>query len=77
MLDELFVHAEYYVSPRHPDSWLLAIPTSYNRVADYNSFINLFWRLAQMQIFASYCKGLCGTSIAHFIRAMKACLSPN
>ena len=39
-------------------------------------FIILFWRLAQIHILASHCKGICGTSIAHNIKVMMTCLGP-
>jgi hypothetical protein len=33
-------------------------------------------RLAKICIFASLCLGICGTSIAHNIKAMMTCLDP-
>ena len=38
--------------------------------------LSYFMRLAQTRIFASLCLGICGTSIAHNIKAMMTCLSP-
>jgi len=58
------------------DSRLLVIPFSCSRISGYNPFYIQFWRLAQIRIFASLCKGICGTSIAHNIKVMMTCLSP-
>ena len=65
-------------SPCHGDSRLLAISYSYSRITDYNPYLILsyFVRLAKIRIFASLCLGICGTSIAHNIKAMMICLSP-
>ena len=40
------------------------------------SFLSYFLRLAKIRIFASLCLGICGTSLAHNIKAMMTCLSP-
>jgi len=65
-------------SPCRYDTRLLAITDSYSRVSDYNPclFLSFFLRLALIRIFASLCKGICSTSVAHGIRAMMTCLSP-
>jgi len=49
------------------DSRLLVIPYSCSRVTDYNPYYIQFWGLAPFRNFASLCKGVCGTSIAHSI----------
>jgi hypothetical protein len=36
----------------------------------------LFWGLAPFHNIASFCKGKCGTSQAHVIKAMMTCLDP-
>lgn len=38
---------------------------------------NFFWGFARTSIFASLCRNLCGTSVAHSIRVMRTCLRPN
>jgi len=65
-------------SPWRGDSRLLVIPYSCSRVSDYNSriVISNFMGLAPFYNIASLCKGICGTSIAHVIKAMMTCLSP-
>ena len=40
------------------------------------SFLSYFLRLAKIRIFASLCLGICGTSLAHNIKAMMTCPSP-
>lgn len=65
-------------SPCHGDSRLLAISYSCSRITDYNPYpiLSYFIRLAKTFIFASFCLGICGTSIAHNIKAMMTCLNP-
>ena len=71
-----------------PDEWLvpiwccysrfLVIPYSCSRISDYNSqiVISNFVGLAPFYNIASLCRGICGTSIAHAIKAMMTCLGP-
>jgi hypothetical protein len=40
-----------------------------------NSYVQ-FWGLAPSCNIASLCKGICGTSIAHALKAMMTCLGP-
>ena len=65
-------------SPWRGDSRLLVIPYSCSRISDYNPQIvtSNFRGLAPFYNIASLCRGICGTSIAHVIKAMMTCLSP-
>ena len=57
-------------SPRHSDSGLLAIPTSWSRVADSNPNWDRLWWFAPSHDFASYYTGHCSTPVALDVRGM-------
>jgi len=52
------------------DLRLLAIPTSWSRVADSNPDYDRLWRLAPPRGLATLCTGHCSTCVALAIRAM-------
>ena len=52
------------------DTPLLAIPTSWSRVADSNPNWARFWGFAPSRDFASYCAGHCSTCAALGVRAI-------
>ena len=52
------------------DTPLLAIPTSWSRVADSNPNWARFYRLAPPRGFASHCAGHCSTCVALDVRAI-------
>ena len=57
-------------SPRHADPRLLAIPTSWSRVADSNPNWARFYGLAQPRGIASHCAEHCSTCAALVVRAI-------
>ena len=57
-------------SPRHSDPRLLAIPTSWSRVADSNPDYDRLLRLASHRCVATLCTDHCSTCVALAVRAM-------